>query len=137
MVLMCSNLQAQHSIEIVSGNNQTSRAGTELPNPLVVRVYDSDNNNVENAAVTFSVDLAPIGAVDTTLSTRFGNTDSNGQASTTLTLGSVAGDYEVLARIGALTRVYFEATATAPNNAPEFVDEDPTNSFRPRKHTCW
>jgi len=71
------------SISKVSGDNQSGSAGTTLPNPLLIRVRDANNNPQANIPVSFTVTSG-------TGSMTPGNalTDANGQASTTLTLGS-------------------------------------------------
>ena len=43
------------SMEILSGNNQSAAAGSELPNPLVVVVRDANGNPVEGQVVNFVV----------------------------------------------------------------------------------
>src|SRR5688572_30259484 len=43
------------SLEIVSGQGQSAQAGTELPNPLVVRVVGSNGLPMPNQIVNFQV----------------------------------------------------------------------------------
>jgi len=43
------------SMDIVSGDNQSAAAGSELPNPLVVVVKDANGNPVEGQVVNFVV----------------------------------------------------------------------------------
>src|SRR5437899_3275955 len=71
---------------LVSANTRTGVAGTQLTNPLVVRVADVYGNRVPNAAVLFAVTGGggSVGAPNAV-------TDANGEARTTWTLGAVTG----------------------------------------------
>lgn len=76
----------QPTITKISGDNQTGAAATPLPNPLVVQVKDAAGNPISGTTVTFAVtsgggSVSPANVV----------TDTNGQASTTLTLGANPG----------------------------------------------
>jgi hypothetical protein len=73
---------AVSSITKLSGDNQNGTAGATLPNPLVVRVRDGNNNALANIAVAFAV-TSGSGTVSPVNAT----TDATGQAGTTLTLG--------------------------------------------------
>jgi mono/diheme cytochrome c family protein len=79
------------AITEASGGKQIGATGAALPQPLVVQVNDDQGNAVAGAAVTFS---APRGV-------RFdppsGLTDSSGQLSTSVTLGGMAGRYQLVA----------------------------------------
>ncbi|MBD2676749.1 MULTISPECIES: N,N-dimethylformamidase beta subunit family domain-containing protein [Nostoc] len=91
----------QPTIKKIGGDNQTGAAATALPNPLVVQVKDAAGNPQSGTTVTFAVSsggglVSPLSAV----------TNTNGQASTTLTLG---------ANPGATSRVINTVTATAEN----------------------
>ena len=74
-----------------SGGKQIGATGASLPQPLVVQVNDDQGNALAGAAVTFS---GPRGV-------RFdppsGLTDSSGQLSTSVTLGGMAGRYQLVA----------------------------------------
>jgi 5-hydroxyisourate hydrolase-like protein (transthyretin family) len=100
-------------IEKTGGDNQSGDITTALPNPLVVAVRDANDSPVAGIPVTFSVtagggSVSPASAV----------TDSNGQASTTLTLGSSAGANTVVASAPNLGSVTFGETATVPPEPP-------------------
>lgn len=74
-----------------SGGKQLGTPGAMLPQPLVVQVNDSQGNAVTGALVRFS---APEGmSFDPAQSL----TDSSGQVTTNVTLGSVSGRYELTA----------------------------------------
>jgi mono/diheme cytochrome c family protein len=74
-----------------SGGKQISGAGTVLPQPLVVQVNDEQGNGVANAPVTIS------GPAGVTFDPANGITDSSGQFTTNVTLGGMAGRYELVA----------------------------------------
>ena len=113
---------AATTLEIVSGDNQSAQVSTALANALIVQVNNQNGDAFSGETVTFST-------TGGTLSETSVTTGANGQASTTLTLPSTAGDYTVTASVtGVPTDVSFTATATAtpppppPNNAPEFAN---------------
>ena len=74
-----------------SGGKQIAPAGTLLPQPVVVQVNDDQGNGVTGAAVEFS---GPAGVV---FDPANGITDSSGQVTTNVSLGSGAGRYEIVA----------------------------------------
>jgi mono/diheme cytochrome c family protein len=74
-----------------SGGKQIAPAGTLLPQPVVVQVNDEQGNGVAGAAVEFH---GPAGVVFDPPS---GITDSSGQVTTNVSLGSGAGHYEITA----------------------------------------
>ncbi len=96
------------SIVRVSGHSpvQTGNPGTQLSSPFVVRVNDRNNNPLRDQTVTFRV-TGGGGSVSPSTVT----TDSSGQASATLTLGSAAGTNTVTASVGTLSPATFTATA--------------------------
>jgi len=74
-----------------SGGTQIGAAGSALGQPVVVQVNDDQNNAVTGAAVSFK---GPGGVV---FDPPNGITDSSGQFSTVVTLGGMAGRYEIVA----------------------------------------
>jgi hypothetical protein len=100
---------AEHSLVpanviIVSGNNQTTGAGTQFPQPLVVQVTDSVGTPIPGATVTFS---APSGSFT-------GNpaiTDATGIASVSYTAGNAAGPVAVTATAGAASAQFTETVS--------------------------
>jgi len=74
-----------------SGGKQITPAGTLLPLPVVVQVNDEQGNGVTGAAVQFT------GPGDVSFDPASGITDSSGQLTTNVTLGSGAGRYELTA----------------------------------------
>ena len=99
------------TLQVVSGNNQSAETDQHLTNPLIVRVLDQNSAVLSGVTVSFSV--SPSGTLNPTSAT----TGANGQASTTLQLGSTARRYTVTASVSELTSVEFTATATAPPRA--------------------
>lgn len=96
---------APASIIIVSGDNQTTSAGTALPQPLVVKVTDSTGTLIPGATVTFSAATGSFAGNPAT-------TDSTGTASVNYTAGTTAGSATVTATVGSLS-VDFHHTITA------------------------
>jgi mono/diheme cytochrome c family protein len=74
-----------------SGGKQIAQAGTALPQPVAVQVNDEQGTAVAGALVEFSA--APGVAFDPA----YGPTDSSGQVTTNVTLGSMAGHYQLTA----------------------------------------
>ena len=95
-------------VQVVSGNGQTGSPGARLPADLVVRVTDSDGNPVAGAAVTWVV-TGGGGRLEPGTST----TGSDGQASTSWTLGPAAGANSAEAVVSGVGRAAFQATAAA------------------------
>jgi hypothetical protein len=74
------------ALEIVSGDDQDGTVGTELDDPLVVRVLDADGDPVRGQTVEFRVSAGG-GSLDEASV----ETDSDGTAEVRWTLGTVAG----------------------------------------------
>lgn len=113
------------TLEYVSGNNQTARINTFLPQPLVVQVKDAYGNPKNNYPVDFVITK---GNGFLSISTPI--TDAEGQATQNFRLGSVAdtNSDQVQAQInGAIgSPVIFDATAT-PNDAANLIVTAPSN----------
>jgi hypothetical protein len=95
-------------LQRVSGNDQTARVGTELRNPLVVRLVDDAGNGVAGRAVSWIVATGG-GEVASTTST----TDSEGEATARWTLGPNPGSNTLNAVVSGVGFVPFTATATS------------------------
>ena len=94
----------------VSGDTQSAETNQHLTNPLIVKVLDQDGDALSDVTVSFTVN--PSSGI---LSPTSATTDSDGQASTALQLGSTASTYTVTASVsGIAQRVTFAATATEP-----------------------
>jgi mono/diheme cytochrome c family protein len=74
-----------------SGGKQAGRTGTRLPQPVVVQVNDEQGTAVAGALIEFTA--APGVAFDPA----DGLTDSSGQLTTNVTVGSMAGRYQLTA----------------------------------------
>ncbi len=90
----------------VSGNNQQGTVGNRLSLPLVVKVIDGNGNPMSGVNVQF----APIGGQ---VSTTSQNTNSQGQAQTYLTLGTVSGIVNVMASTAQSIPLTLSATAVS------------------------
>ena len=74
-----------------SGGKQMAQTGSLLPQPVVVQVNDEQGNGVTGALVQF--EAAPGVIFDPA----YGLTDSSGQITTNVTLGGMAGHYQLTA----------------------------------------
>lgn len=96
------------AISKAAGDGQSARLGSALGTQLAVKVTDSSGKAVPDATVSWTV-VSGGGSV----SANFIQTDGNGEARVTWTLGSVNGTQTVTASAGTLPPVTFEARATA------------------------
>ena len=98
------------TLRSVSGNNQIATVGTTLAHPFVVEVDDGTGNPLAGVGVTFIVRTG--GGM---LSHPTSITDANGQAASTLRLGTVPGTNTVEASVkGIPETVTFTAEAISP-----------------------
>ena len=74
----------------VSGGKQAGAAGNTLPQPVVVQANDDQGNPVPGALVSIR------GPRDTMFDPPSGPTDSSGQFTTNLSLGGMAGRYQLI-----------------------------------------
>jgi len=102
------DLEGAGTMSILSGNDQYSFHGTELPNALVVEVESEESQAARGVAIRFVVTQG-----GGSLSEETGVTDENGRASTRLTLGGVPGPNQVRAFVAsdAAISVVFDATS--------------------------
>ena len=100
------------TIATVSGDNQSGPVGSTLT-AMTVLVSDAGGNPVSGVTVNFAITLSPAGATGMGVSPASPVTGANGQASSQLTLGTIAGQYTVRASSGSLTGspLTFHATA--------------------------
>ena len=101
------------TMAIPSGNNQTQMVGQQLADPLVVRITDQNGDAMQNQSVSFSVTAGGGKVADASV-----NTDANGEASTTWTLGTTSGQQTVAATLGSLSQTI---TATADPDVPASI----------------
>ncbi|MCX6132220.1 MAG: FG-GAP-like repeat-containing protein [Ignavibacteriales bacterium] len=109
------------TIALTSGNSQTEMISTVLPNPFVVTVVDEGGNAVSNVSVFFAIASVPSGATGQLLSVTNSTTNTNGQASSSLTLGNRIGVYTVTAMSGSLNGSPATFSATAVIGRPTKV----------------
>ena len=102
-----------------SGGNQQGPAGAALDEPFVVVVRDQNGDLLAGAQVAFTVT-----AGGGTLSSASATTNANGQATTTLTLGSEPGTNTVTATVEGLEPVTFTAVGYANAHSLEKVAGD-------------
>jgi hypothetical protein len=103
-----------------AGDEQSGTVGSTLPVDLMVVVTDSYGNPVPGVSVTWSV-VSGGGAVGVPVTT-----DALGRASTTWTLGGIAGEQVARALAGFLPSVDFTATATAGAATQLVILEQPS-----------
>jgi hypothetical protein len=115
------------TIASTSGNGQSGTVLTVLAQPFVVTVTNAQGNPVAGVNVTFAIGTVPSAAAGQSLSVTSAKTDTNGRASTILTLGNKAGAYTVTATTAGLTAspITFTATATGTTDV-EQVSQVPT-----------
>lgn len=99
------------NVSIVSGDDQTAVAGSELPDPLVIRVTDGAGRGVSGANVVWVITDGG-GSVQPA----FTVTDGGGRASTRWTLGANPGRNTVSAFVAGLGTVKFEARGIRPGD---------------------
>lgn len=103
-------------IVVDTGNNQVGAVNQPLPLPLIAVVVDSGNNRLANVPVTFAVQQGGgnfAGQPSFTV-----NTDSDGRAAATLTVGFQEGNANNLVTATFPSNQGFPATFTASGRAP-------------------
>ena len=98
--------QTPAALTIISGDAQEGLAGDPLAEPLIVRVDDAGGSPVEGVAVTF-VPAEGHGTADPATA----ETDAEGLAQTTWTLGAEAGAHALTASLDDGTSLQFTASA--------------------------
>ncbi len=86
-------------LEEVAGNNQEGVVTEVLAEAFEVRLLNEDGDAVEGVEVTFAITAAPKGSLLQELSATSPVTCDDGLASSVLTLGTKAGEYEVTATV--------------------------------------
>ena len=95
------------TLEYVSGDNQRGLTGETLIQPFVVKVHDQYDDPMEGVTVTFAVSIGGGSLSETSV-----DTDANGIAQSSLTLGIDAGTNTVEARVAGIgSVVMFTAVA--------------------------
>ena len=102
------------TVSILSGDNQNGLTGEVLANPFVVEVRDQYDDPVEGVTVNFAVSGG-----GGSLNLDMGLTDTNGQAESTLTLGSDPSTNTVKVSVEGISEMaVFSAEASLPPPEP-------------------
>ena len=101
-----------NGLRAYSGTPQTGTVGNALAGPFVAQLKNSDGTDVAISGITatYAITVIPAGATGQSISNAA--TDSNGRASSTLTLGNKSGTYTVTANVPGESTATFTATAT-------------------------
>ena len=105
------NRPQPRTLQIISGNNQQTSTGSQLPNRLVVEVRDQNSRPLQGVQVTFSV-IGGDGRLSQGSTVENVNTDANGRAAVRMTLGANPGTTVVVASVAGLDVVTFSSVAT-------------------------
>lgn len=105
------------TLELAGGDEQTGITGSQLADPLVVRLVDENGDGVRDRAVSWVVATG-----DGTASPESSDTDEDGFASTAWTLGPLAGDHTLNAVISGVGVVSFTATAVGSGDTDPSAD---------------
>jgi len=112
-------------LTIVSGNDQTAVAGSELPADLVVRLVDAQGNGVSGAAVTWVV-----GTGGGSVAPENTTTDEAGRTSSRWTLGPAPGENRADAVVSGVGVVHFQAIGTSAAPSRLAIVTQPSSSSR-------
>lgn len=106
-------------IEAVSGSNQAGAVGSLLAEPLVVRVFDSDDQPVADRQVAF---LLGSNAEGGTLQPDTVTTDAGGLASSRWALGDAEGTQQVRAQVVGIEVLSVAFSATAGEGIADHIE---------------
>lgn len=98
------------SVTGIAGDNQQAPRGTLLSSPLSFTALGSNGQPIQGVSVSWSV--TPTGGA--TFSAPTSQTDVNGVASTTVTLGSTLGPITIQATVAGVSPVVYHATVLDP-----------------------
>jgi hypothetical protein len=118
-VTATANPKPAVNLEIVSGDGQAGPVNTALGNPLVVLATDVDGTPVASTEITWTVLLNDGSTVPAT-----STTDAGGLASTTWTLGTLAGANEVEAALPVVAPAPESDNAAPATDASAELDVD-------------
>ena len=116
-IFTASGTQGQAGKIIVdTGNDQIGPISQPLPKPFIAVVVDEGNNRLANVPVTFTIKEGGGSFGGKTSLTV--NTDSDGRAAATLTLGTQEGNANNIVEVNFPSNVSFPASFTASGRAP-------------------
>ena len=95
-----NNTQTPLTLSKQAGDQQTGDVQAVMPNPLVVKVSNSDGSPSPGVPITFAVTGQPLGSTGSSVSVMSASSASDGSASTQFTAGSVPGQYQVAVSCG-------------------------------------
>lgn len=108
-------------MQYAAGDKQSAEVFTRLASPLVVTILDGSGNPVAGQPVQFTIAGTPAGAAGASLSDALVFTNAQGQASTSLTVGTKIGSYVIAASSGSLSGSPVSFTVTAVAGRPIFM----------------
>src|SRR5262249_8411825 len=118
-----TNLPGPASSLEISGSPQSTQAGTQFPQPLVVTVKDAGGNALSNLSVTLGVlssgataSLAPAGPY---------TTDSSGRVSVNATANMTTGSYNITATVGSLSSSFLLTNLAIPPGSLTITEGSP------------
>lgn len=100
-------------LTVGSGTNQTGASGADLDNPFIVKAVDLYGNPMPDIPIRYTIDSVPVDATGAKMSPSIVNTDNEGLARSTLTLGNKIGTYIVTAGIDGRSSVGVSFYASA------------------------
>ena len=104
------------SLSIVAGNSQQDTVGRLLAEDLVVELKDQFDDTMSGQTVGFTATLG-----DGTVGSATVSTDANGRAATTFTLGTEAGNQQVVAAVPGVPAANATFTVQAENDVADTV----------------
>lgn len=109
-------------IKIIKGDNQSTEVGTKIPNPIVVKVLDSNGNPLEKETVVFSLEDGG-GFFSNNQRIQKILTDEDGLAQTTFTLGRTSGEKTIQVSVeGSKSRAIKLLTIAKPTPPSKLVE---------------
>lgn len=115
-------------LTVNGGTNQSGSAGAALDNPFSVKAVDLYGNPMPDIPVRYSIDSAPVESTGSKMSPQTVNTDNEGLARSTLTLGNRRGTYVVTASIDGRSSVSVSFYASAGAAMPTSVKISPSTT---------
>ena len=112
------------SIQITSGNNQSTEVGMPFASPLVATAEDAAGNPVSGAQITFTIGTSSGASASfpSHSNIQIATTGANGQATTSVpTANGTAGSYSVTVTDGAVSATPMTLTNTTPPGTPGTV----------------
>jgi hypothetical protein len=116
------------NLSMITGDGQSKQISSTLDNPFTVEVTDEVGDPVEGVDISFSITSVPSGATGQSLSVTNTSTNSQGRASSLLTLGNKIGNYVITVSSPGLTSVQFTAMATTGTPSQLTITTQPSST---------